>query len=82
MLEFADEARPRLAQLLRMASDDPKERERIRRYAAATPEPPALARFGIATRGCRACHGTMWQQGDRHGTYWVCSACGTLEDCR
>ena len=78
--DFVHEARSRKHALLRMASDDPAERQLVREYAETTPDPPPLvARHGIATRGCPRCRQTMWQQWDT-GPLWVCSGCGHLED--
>ncbi|WP_175541609.1 hypothetical protein [Streptomyces aidingensis] len=81
MPQFADEARPRLHVLLRMASDDPEERRLIRQYAESTPDPPLMSADGIATRGCPRCRGTMWRHRDGQGLFWVCSSsvCGWME---
>ncbi|MCY0944280.1 hypothetical protein [Streptomyces antarcticus] len=77
--DFADEARSRVAQLLRMAaSADDRTRARIVAYAASTPDPPPYGPDGIRTTGCPRCHRTMWMQ----RTVWVCSSCGHVEDDR
>ncbi|MCY0919589.1 MULTISPECIES: hypothetical protein [unclassified Streptomyces] len=75
--EFADEARSRVARLLRMAADaDDRTRARIVAYAATTPDPPPYGPDGIRTAGCPRCLRTMWRQRD----VWVCSSCGRVED--
>lgn len=75
--EFADEARSRVARLLRMAAThDDRLRARIVEYAASTPDPPPYGPHGIHTKGCTRCHQTMWKQRD----VWVCSRCGHVED--
>lgn len=77
MTDFADEARDRAARLLRMAaSDDPRARDQIRAYVAATPDPPAMGPQGIHTRGCPRCCRTMWLQRQ----LWICAGCGHMED--
>lgn len=75
--EFADEARSRVARLLRMAaSADDRTRARIVAYAASTPDPPPYGPDGIETRGCGCCRRTAWRQRD----LWVCATCGHMED--
>lgn len=75
--EFADEARSRVARLLRMAAThDDRLRARIVEYAASTPDPPPYGPQGIHTTGCPRCLRTMWMQRD----LWVCSSCGHIED--
>ncbi|MEV0416485.1 hypothetical protein AB0I68_38580 [Streptomyces sp. NPDC050448] len=77
--EFADEARSRVARLLRMAADaDDRVRDRIVAYAASTPDPPPYGPDGIRTTGCPRCLQTMWMQRD----VWVCSSCGHVRDDR
>ncbi|MER5768981.1 hypothetical protein [Streptomyces sp. NPDC001985] len=77
MTSFADEARDRVAHLLRMArTDDDRARARIITYAEATPDPPLMGPQGIHTSGCPRCAGTMWLQRELH----VCSSCGHMED--
>ncbi|MFJ3173136.1 hypothetical protein ACIPJK_20510 [Streptomyces roseus] len=77
--EFADEARSRVARLLRMAADaDDRTRHRIIAYAASTPDPPPYGPDGIHTTGCPRCLQTMWMQRD----VWVCSSCGHVRDDR
>ncbi|MER7758489.1 hypothetical protein [Streptomyces sp. NPDC097619] len=76
---FAEEARSRVARLLRMAATaDDRTRARIVEYAASTPDPPPYGPHGIRTTGCPRCLRTMWQQRD----LLVCSACGHMEDSR
>lgn len=80
MSSFVDEARSRVAHLLRMAStEDPELRARIIAYAAATPDPPLMGRHGLATRGCPRCRCTMWLQWDG-SPLWVCSRCGHVAE--
>lgn len=76
MTHFADEARSRTAQLLRMARcADDRTRQQIIEYAESTPA-PVVGPHGISTRGCPRCRRTMWQQQDRMGLMWVCGSCG------
>lgn len=80
MSDFIDEARSRVHTLLRMArTHDERTRARIIEYADATPEPPAMGRIGLHTRGCPQCLRTMWTQTDAQGPFWVCSSCGHVE---
>lgn len=75
-MEFAEEARSRRAQLLRMARPrDEWSRDRLLAYADGTPDPPAMGRHGIETTGCPRCRGTMWRQRDD----FVCSSCGHVK---
>ncbi|MET9293764.1 hypothetical protein [Streptomyces sp. NPDC003077] len=76
--EFADEARTRLAHLLRMSGPHRAlERDRIAAYVRATPDPPLLGPHGIRTSGCPRCRHTMWEQRDIDGEpISVCSRCG------
>ncbi|MEV4438451.1 hypothetical protein AB0K09_05430 [Streptomyces sp. NPDC049577] len=78
MNDFVDEARSRVAHLLRMANTtDDTLRARIIEYADTTPEPPVMSRAaGIATTGCPRCRRTMWRQRDVEGPVWVCASCG------
>ncbi|MFB7647162.1 hypothetical protein ACFC0S_16920 [Streptomyces sp. NPDC056084] len=72
-MEFADEARPRRAHLLRMAqSRDDRFRDYLLAYADGTPDPPPMGHHGIETRGCPECRGTMWRQRKD----FVCAGCG------
>ncbi|WP_189936741.1 hypothetical protein [Streptomyces sulfonofaciens] len=75
MTAFADEARSRIAWLLRMADPD-QDTSSIITYATTTADPPAMGRHGIRTRGCPGCKHTMWMQSD----LWICSTCGGVED--
>ncbi|MFE1171506.1 hypothetical protein [Streptomyces sp. NPDC058773] len=78
---FAEEARTRLANLLRMAGDSARDREQIIAYVAATPDPPPLGPRGIVTSGCPQCHATMWGQRDSDGRpISVCSRCGCVKE--
>ncbi|UBI39081.1 MULTISPECIES: hypothetical protein [Streptomyces] len=80
MNEFVDEARSRVAHLLRMANTtDDEVRARLIAYADATPEPPIMDRAGIVTTGCARCRGTAWRRQDRDGPVWVCGSCGYVE---
>ncbi|WP_372407253.1 hypothetical protein [Streptomyces luteireticuli] len=80
MNEFADEARSRVAHLLRMANTtDEQVRARLIEYADATPEPPIMDRAGIVTTGCPRCRGTAWRRQDTEGPVWVCGSCGHVE---
>lgn len=86
MTDFADEARTRKARMLRMAAavaDGAEEeralRARVLAYADHTPEPPAMASYGVSTKGCQQCHRTMWHQKDSEGHHWVCASCGRVE---
>jgi DNA-directed RNA polymerase subunit M/transcription elongation factor TFIIS len=81
MSYFADEARSRIAHLLRMANTaDHRERARIIEYANTTPEPPVMDRHGIDTTGCPECRRTMWRRRDADGELWVCASCGHVEE--
>ncbi|MEU2854096.1 hypothetical protein ACFZB6_00440 [Streptomyces syringium] len=80
MNDFVDEARSRVAHLLRMANTtDDRVRARIIEYADSTPEPPVMSRAGIVTTGCPQCHRTAWRQQDAEGPVWVCASCGHVE---
>ncbi|MCD9141982.1 hypothetical protein [Streptomyces albireticuli] len=80
MNDFVDEARSRVAHLLRMANTtDDRIRARIIEYADTTPEPPVMSRAGIVTTGCPRCHRTAWRQHDAEGPVWVCASCGHVE---
>ncbi|MFF4405770.1 hypothetical protein ACFY2W_32910 [Streptomyces sp. NPDC001262] len=80
MNDFVDEARSRVAHLLRMANTtDDRVRARIIEYADSTPEPPVMSRAGIATTGCPQCRRTAWRQQDAEGPVWVCASCGHVE---
>lgn len=80
MNEFADEARSRVAHLLRMANTtDDQVRARLIEYADTTPEPPIMDRAGIVTTGCPRCRRTAWRQEDTEGPVWVCASCGHVE---
>ncbi|MFI1253837.1 hypothetical protein ACH4U6_08550 [Streptomyces netropsis] len=80
MNDFVDEARSRVAHLLRMANTtDDRVRARIIEYADTTPEPPVMSRAGIVTTGCPQCHRTAWRQQDAEGPVWVCASCGHVE---
>lgn len=75
-VEFAEEARSRRAQLLRMARPrDEWSRDRLLAYADGTPDPPAMGRHGIETTGCPRCRATMWRQRND----FVCSSCGCVK---
>ncbi|MEU9606135.1 hypothetical protein [Streptomyces sp. NPDC048057] len=77
MTDFADEARSRVARLLRMADTmDARLRARIVDYVASTPDPPLMGPQGIRTRGCPKCRATMWLQPG----LWICAVCGRMED--
>ncbi|WP_424887710.1 hypothetical protein [Streptomyces sp. XH2] len=80
MNDFVDEARSRVAHLLRMANTtDDRVRARIIEYADTTPEPPVMSRAGIVTTGCAQCLRTAWRQQDAEGPVWVCASCGHVE---
>ncbi|MYT32591.1 MULTISPECIES: hypothetical protein [unclassified Streptomyces] len=78
---FADEARSRLANLLRMAGNSERDRALIIAYVESTPEPPPLGPRGIHTSGCPLCRNTMWGQRDRDGhPIAVCARCGFVKE--
>lgn len=78
---FAEEARTRLATLLRMAGDNESDRNMVIAYVAATPDPPPLGSRGIQTSGCPRCQNTMWAQRDSDGSLiLVCSRCGYVKE--
>lgn len=78
---FAEEARTRLATMLRMAGDSAPDRHRVITYVGATPDPPPLGPDGIRTTGCPKCRSTMWGQRDRDGQpIAVCARCGHVEE--
>ncbi|MFD7663525.1 hypothetical protein [Streptomyces sp. NPDC059788] len=81
MTEFADEARTRLAHLLRMAgSAVDEERARITDHVSNTPDPPLLGPYGIRTASCPRCRWTMWEHRDVDGSaISVCSRCGHVQ---
>ncbi|MEV7470289.1 hypothetical protein AB0O20_27850 [Streptomyces kronopolitis] len=78
---FAEEARTRLATLLRMAGDSDRDRRLIIAHVASTPDPPPLGPRGIHTSGCPNCLSTMWSQRDSDGQHIsVCSRCGHVKE--
>lgn len=78
---FAEEARTRLATLLRMAGENDRDRQLVIAHVASTPDPPPLGARGIQTTGCPQCWATMWSQRDSDGhPISVCSRCGHVKE--